>query len=886
MTLVFTDLVGSVNIKRELGNVRALALLDQHDALVRAVLREFPDGVEISTAGDSFFLAFHRPSDAVGFGLRLQARLREWNRTTPVPVADRIGIHAGEVAVERNAQGGIHDLKGIEVDKCARVMSLARANQILLTSFAFENARAFLEGLPLPEIGEVSWVSHGPFRLKGVSETVEIFEVGQTHHAPLVAPHGANRKRIWGGAVVTAFVGLIALTAPPADPISNLSYDLGYMFRAVNPPTNAVLVVTDRESHEVLRQPRDQTWNREVHAQLVNRLTEHSARAIVFDVWFDLPDEERALSDAALVAAVQRHKCVAVAGFLQRGAAEGNAVVRWRPPFDELAAVVPWGVVYQDQEPWFVPRRATQGSSLAQKDSLAREVTRMLAVEPPPPYRELWLNYYGPPGTIPSLPYWSVVSNEVAPGALADKLVFVGDLNDEQVGPTGGWRTDEAPTPYFLWLRRKSPGVEILATETLNLLRRDWLRRLSPWSESGLVLLAGLLAGAGCARLRPLLALVVGGGSAALVGLVAMLQVWHTHVWFPWLVVSAIQIPVALLWSWVAWRTPAPRQGVVMRTATRLPDSAEPTPVLLPPAPPAFGATPAGLVRPAIPNYDLFREVGRGSYGQVWLARDTVGLWRAVKIVRRDSFCDARPYEREFAGIQQFTPISLEHPGLLRVLHVGRDPQDEYFFYVMELADPLGDGAKPGAAPGHPPGRPPQFDPNRYSARTLASDLKRQGALRARDVIRIGAALADALHFLHQHQLVHRDVKPANVLFVRGHPKLADIGLVTTMAGDHGRPSNLGTFGYMPPEGPGAASADVFGLGRLLYVAATASGPDEFPEFPADLDRRPDQPLLLKLSEIWCRACEPEAGRRYDSAAALAQALRALESADHEPSPV
>src|SRR5262249_19000091 len=90
---------------------------------------------------------------------------------------------------------------------------------------------------------------------------------------------------------------------------------------------------------------------------------------------------------------------------------------------------------------------------------------------------------------------------------------------------------------------------------------------------------------------------------------------------------------------------------------------------------------------PEIAGYHLEFAIGRGAYGEVWLARNALGNFFAVKIVRRGKFENARPYEREFAGIQQYEPISRSHANLVQVLHVGRDDQAGLFYYVMELAD-------------------------------------------------------------------------------------------------------------------------------------------------------------------------------------------------------
>lgn len=193
MTLVFTDLVGSTRLKEDLGNTEALRLIREHHAIVRTLLREYPDGHEISTAGDSFFLAFRRPSDAVSFALRLQARLHQWGRRNPRPVRDRVGIHTGEVTVEEDSHGGLHDLHGLEVDKCARVMSLGHENHVLLTRFAFDNARLSLKGQAIPEVANIQWVNHGLYALKGVAEPIEICEVAESGRTASSIPGGRRQ---------------------------------------------------------------------------------------------------------------------------------------------------------------------------------------------------------------------------------------------------------------------------------------------------------------------------------------------------------------------------------------------------------------------------------------------------------------------------------------------------------------------------------------------------------------------------------------------------------------------------------------------------------------------------------------------------------------------
>ena|SRR5438876_10005265 len=90
---------------------------------------------------------------------------------------------------------------------------------------------------------------------------------------------------------------------------------------------------------------------------------------------------------------------------------------------------------------------------------------------------------------------------------------------------------------------------------------------------------------------------------------------------------------------------------------------------------------------PQVPDHELICRIGRGAYGEVWLARSVVGTLRAVKVVYRRSFSEAYPFEREFNGIQKFEPISRSHDGLIDILQIGRNDDEGYFYYVMELAD-------------------------------------------------------------------------------------------------------------------------------------------------------------------------------------------------------
>ena len=287
---------------------------------------------------------------------------------------------------------------------------------------------------------------------------------------------------------------------------------------------------------------------------------------------------------------------------------------------------------------------------------------------------------------------------------------------------------------------------------------------------------------------------------------------------------------------------------------------------------------------PAVPAHELLRRIGAGSYGEVWLSRSALGTFRAVKIVRRAAFDDDRPYEREFAGLQQFEPLSRTHEGFVDLLQVGRDNDEGWFYYVMELADaasgqgPVVSGQSSEPAAHAPSAGPLDTDPliTDYSPRTLAAEAKLRGAQPLDDCLRIARTLTGALAELHRHGLVHRDIKPSNIIFVGGVPKLADVGLVAAAKGVGQDRSFVGTEGFIPPEGPGTPQADLYSLGIVLYMLSTGKSHRDFPEPPADLATRPDHGRWLELSAVIYRAAHADPRERYASAKAMLADLERL----------
>lgn len=257
-----------------------------------------------------------------------------------------------------------------------------------------------------------------------------------------------------------------------------------------------------------------------------------------------------------------------------------------------------------------------------------------------------------------------------------------------------------------------------------------------------------------------------------------------------------------------------------------------------------------------IPDYTLLKRVGSGAYGEVWLAQSVTGAYRAVKIVWREDFELTRTFHREFLGIQQFEPISRGHPCMVHILHVGWNEDRGFYYCVMELADDAEEG--------------PNFESTQtYVPRTLGTDMRRHGRLDLVFCRDAGVYLADALYYMHNRGLTHRDIKPSNIIFVGGVCKLADIGLVAGF----GERTFVGTEGFVPPEGPGTAQADIYSLGKVLYEMSSGKDRMEFPEIPANLSDE-EWPFWIDLNRVICKACAPDLKERFQTAGEFAEALQ------------
>ena len=155
-------------------------------------------------------------------------------------------------------------------------------------------------------------------------------------------------------------------------------------------------------------------------------------------------------------------------------------------------------------------------------------------------------------------------------------------------------------------------------------------------------------------------------------------------------------------------------------------------------------------------------------------------------------------------------------------------------------------------------GTPGSADPG-YRPATLQSRLQ-AGPLPPEECRRRARELLAGLAALHDAGMVHRDVKPANCLFVGGELRLADFGLLTEA---DRQMSRVGTESYMPPDGRMDARADVYAAGLTVYEMITGLPTTCFPSLGDHAERFAGDPLLQRLNRLVLRACQTAPDARY-----------------------
>jgi len=202
-------------------------------------------------------------------------------------------------------------------------------------------------------------------------------------------------------------------------------------------------------------------------------------------------------------------------------------------------------------------------------------------------------------------------------------------------------------------------------------------------------------------------------------------------------------------------------------------------------------------------RYQVLRAIGRGGMGTVWLCRDEV-LGRKVAVKQIGGLPGGSATETRRALREARSAAALNHPNAVAVFDVV--DHDGRPWLVMEYVE----------------------------GQTLADEIMRDGHLSPERVADVGAQLAGALARAHERRIVHRDIKPGNVLIDKaGRPKISDFGIARGQGDDQLTQIGFitGTPGYLSPElarggDPGPAS-DVWALGATLYAAVEGRGPYE-----------------------------------------------------------
>jgi len=280
----------------------------------------------------------------------------------------------------------------------------------------------------------------------------------------------------------------------------------------------------------------------------------------------------------------------------------------------------------------------------------------------------------------------------------------------------------------------------------------------------------------------------------------------------------------------------------------------------------------AVVAEPAEPTpfgkYQLLGELGRGGMGVVYAARQTdLDRTVALKMILSSHLATSEEVERFYAEAR--AAGRLKHPNIVAIHEVGEIMGQHYF--AMDCVE----------------------------GTSLAEELRKK-SISLEQSVRCLAAVARAVHYLHEHGVVHRDLKPSNILLDQaGNPYVTDFGLAKVFDIDTGRTGSgmiIGTPGFMSPEQAAgrideiSPRSDIYSLGAILYLMLTGQAPfghthpmytllgavEGDPPLPRSLN--PEAPRDLQA--ICLRCLERDPGDRYHSAADLAADLERFQSGE------
>ena len=268
-------------------------------------------------------------------------------------------------------------------------------------------------------------------------------------------------------------------------------------------------------------------------------------------------------------------------------------------------------------------------------------------------------------------------------------------------------------------------------------------------------------------------------------------------------------------------------------------------------------------------DYELLEQIGRGGQGVVFRARQkSLNRTVALKVIGLGQWATKAHLKR--FRLEAEAAAKLEHPGIVPIHEVGE--RDGSCYFSMKFVE--------GG----------QLD-----------EVVRRTPISIRQAAELIAKVARTLHYAHEHGILHRDIKPGNILLdAKGEPHLTDFGLARLVESESSVTHTLdvlGTPSYMAPEQAAGNNAqvtgatDVYGLGAVLYQLLTGQPPfaggTTYETIKLLLNTEPRQPRLLNpkidrdLSTICLKCLEKDPKRRYSSALALAGDLERW--LKHEP---
>lgn len=271
--------------------------------------------------------------------------------------------------------------------------------------------------------------------------------------------------------------------------------------------------------------------------------------------------------------------------------------------------------------------------------------------------------------------------------------------------------------------------------------------------------------------------------------------------------------------------------------------------------------TATDLVGKRLGPYTLERLLGQGGFAWAFVGRESDGTPIAIKVLKPQYAGDPQ-FETRFRKESE-TAAKLEHPNIIRIRSVAKSGQHVYF--TMDLC-----------------------------ADSLAARIAREGPLPEADILRLGRDIVAALHFAHKQGVIHRDLKPDNVLIRSdGTAVLTDFGIARAITGytaSTGVNMTIGTPQYLSPEQaqgrPLDSRVDFYSLGITFYKAATGEVPFNANDWyelarmhveeppPAMRKKRPELSKHFERMVLKCLAKHPD--DRYADAGGLAADLDAV----------